>query len=38
MVGSGALIYGESVLAMYGLALVNPAVIFIAVKNRGYAV
>ena len=34
LVGSGAVIYGESVLAMHGLALVNPAVIYIAVKNR----
>jgi len=34
LVGSGAVIYGESVLAMHGLALVNPAVIHVAVKNR----
>ena len=34
LVGSGAVIFGESVLAMHGLALVNPAAIFIAVKNR----
>jgi len=34
LVGSGTVIYGESVLAMHGLALVNPAVIYIAAKNR----
>jgi len=34
LVGSGATIYGESVLAMHGLALVNPAVIYIAVQSR----
>lgn len=34
LVGSGAVIYGESVLAMHGLALINPAVIYIATKNR----
>ena len=34
LVGSGAVVYGESVLAMHGLALVNPAVIYIAIKNR----
>jgi predicted transcriptional regulator of viral defense system len=34
LVGIGAMIYGESVLAMHGLALVNPAVIYIATQSR----
>jgi len=34
LVGSGAAIYGESVVAMHGLALVNPSVIHVAVQNR----
>ena len=34
LVGNGAVIYGESVLAMHDLALVNPTVISIAVHER----
>jgi len=34
LVGNDAAIYGESVLAMYGLALVNPMVIHVATKIR----
>jgi len=34
LVGNGAAIYGESVLAMHGLALVNPLVIHVATKIR----
>ena len=33
-VGNGAAIYGESVLAMHGLALVNPNRIYVAVQSR----
>ena len=32
--GRGAFIYGESVLAMHGLALVNPSVIYVAITGR----
>ena len=34
LVGHGATIYGESVLALHGLALVNPSVIHIATHDR----
>jgi len=34
LVGNDAVVYGESVLAMHGLALVNPVVIRVAVKVR----
>jgi hypothetical protein len=34
IVGHGAYIYGESVLAMHGLAFVNPTVITVAVQGR----
>ena len=34
LVGSGAAIYGESVLAMHGLALVNPTLMYIATQGR----
>ena len=34
LVGNDAAIYGESVLAMHGLALVNPVVIHVATKIR----
>jgi predicted transcriptional regulator of viral defense system len=34
IVGDGAYIYGESVLAMHGLALVNPAAIYVATPAR----
>ena len=34
LVGGGAAIYGESVLAMHGLALVNPPVIHVVVRSR----
>ena len=34
LVGNGAIIYGESVLAMHNLALVNPAAIQVAVLGR----
>jgi predicted transcriptional regulator of viral defense system len=34
LVGHGAAIYGESVLALHGLALVNPSVIHIATHDR----
>ena len=34
LLGNDAAIYGESVLAMHGLALVNPVVIHIATKVR----
>ena len=34
LVGEGAYIFSESVLAMHGLALVNPAVIYVATSNR----
>ena len=34
IVGDGAYIFGESVLAMHGLALVNPAVIHVAMPER----
>jgi predicted transcriptional regulator of viral defense system len=34
LIGNGAAIYGESVLAMHGLALVNPNAIYVAVRNR----
>ena len=34
IVGKGAYIYGESVLAMCGLALVNPAIITVATTAR----
>ena len=34
MVGSGAIIYGESVLSMHSLALVNPVAIQVAVHYR----
>jgi len=34
LTGRGTAIYGESVLAMHGLALVNPALIYIASKDR----
>ena len=34
VVGNGAMIYGESVLAMHNLALVNPVAIQIAVQSR----
>ena len=34
MVGSGAMIYGESVLSMHSLALVNPVAIQVAVQGR----
>ena len=34
MVGNGAIVYGESVLAMHGLALVNPACIYVATQGR----
>jgi predicted transcriptional regulator of viral defense system len=32
--GRGSVVYGESVLAMHGLGLVNPAVIIVAEKSR----
>jgi len=32
--GDGAIIYGESVLAMHGLALVNPSVIYVATQRK----
>ena len=34
LVGHGAVIYGESVLALHGLALVNPSFIQIATRSR----
>ena len=34
LVGKGAYIFGESVLSMHGLALVNPAVIYVATTAR----
>lgn len=34
LVGPGAYLYGESVLAMHGLALVNPSCLSVAVKKR----
>jgi predicted transcriptional regulator of viral defense system len=34
LVGSGAYLYGESVLAIHGLAQVNPAVIYVASPKR----
>ena len=34
LVGCGSVIYGESVLAMHDLALVNPAVIYIAIQSK----
>jgi len=34
LVGNEVIIYGESVLAMHSLALVNPTVIYVAAKNR----
>ena len=34
IVGQGAYIFGESVLAMYGFALVNPAAILVAMAKR----
>ena len=34
VVGNGAMIYGESVLAMHNLALVNPATIQVSVTSR----
>ena len=34
LVGYGAALFGESVLAMHDLALVNPVVVYIAVRNR----
>ncbi|MDR2571689.1 MAG: type IV toxin-antitoxin system AbiEi family antitoxin domain-containing protein [Oscillospiraceae bacterium] len=34
LIGNEAAIYGESVLAMHGLALVNPSAIYVAVRNR----
>ena len=34
LVGNEAIIYGESVLAMHSLALVNSTVIYVAAKNR----
>ena len=34
LVGNNAIIYGESVLAMHDLALVNPTNIYIAVRNK----
>jgi len=34
LVGNGAMIYGESVLAMHNLALVNPATIHVAAPSR----
>jgi predicted transcriptional regulator of viral defense system len=34
LVGRGTAIYGESVLTMHGLALVNPADIYIAAQSR----
>jgi predicted transcriptional regulator of viral defense system len=34
IVGEGAFIYGESVLAMHGLALLNPALLYVATSKR----
>jgi len=34
IVGGGAYIFGESVLAMHGLALVNPAAVYVATPER----
>ena len=34
IVGDGAFIYGESVLAMYGLAFINPIVLYTATSKR----
>ena len=34
IVGEGAYIYGESVLAMHGLALINPTQLYVATSNR----
>jgi len=34
LVGEDAYIFGESVLAMHGLALINPAVIYVATPGR----
>ena len=34
IVGDGAFVYGESVLAMYGLALLNPSTLFVATSKR----
>jgi len=34
IVGEGSYIYGESVLAMHGLALLNPAIIYVATIKR----
>ena len=34
LAGKNAYLYGESVLAMHGLALVNPAIIYVATKDR----
>ena len=34
LVGTGAMIYGESVLAMHGLALLSPASIYVAAQNK----
>ena len=34
IVGKSAILYGESVLAMHGLALVNPRVIYVATQCR----
>ena len=34
LVGKGAYIFGESVLAMHALALVNPVIILVATPNR----
>jgi len=34
IIGKNAILYGESVLAMHGLALVNPRVIYVATQCR----
>ena len=34
IVGEGAYIYGESVLAMHGLALLNPTILYVATSRR----
>jgi predicted transcriptional regulator of viral defense system len=34
IVGNEAFVYGESVLAMHGLAFVNPAILFIGIQKR----
>ena len=34
IIGEGAFIYGESVLAMHGLALLNPTVLYVATSKR----